>query len=179
MSRRGQARHTARCASARWLTVVLALCAGVASGCSPRRELTAAFDSPEALARAVLESVARRDRAALERLALSEAEFRGVIWPELPAARPERNLPPDYVWRDLRQKSQASLSEVLARYGGRRYTLERIAFRSGSSRYRSFEVNRDTELVVRDESGAVERIRLFGSLLERAGRHKVFSFVID
>jgi hypothetical protein len=34
-------------------------------------------------------------------------------------------------------------------------------------------------LVVRDEAGAERRLRLYGSTLERDGRFKVFSFVVD
>ncbi len=57
---------------------------------------------------------------ALRDLALNEIEFREQVWPELPAARPERNLPFSYVWGDLRQKSDANLERTLARHGGRR-----------------------------------------------------------
>ena len=57
----------------------------------------------------------RRDRARLDALALSEQEFRDHVWPDLPAARPERNLPFSYVWGDLHQKSNISLARDAAR----------------------------------------------------------------
>lgn len=148
--------------------------------CAPNQtQLQDACDSLEALAAQVLDAYARNDRPSLERMALTEAEFRHVIWPELPAARPERNLPWHYVWKDLHQKSQSSLTQLLAEHAKRRYVLERVTFRGVTTPYSSYQVARDSELIVRDDSGAVHRIRLFGSVLHRAGRYKVFSFVVD
>src|SRR5687767_9252327 len=74
----------------------------ILAGCSqPAPPLSHTFDSPEALASAVVAGLARRDAAALSSLVLSEQEFRAHVWPVLPASRPERNLPFDYVWKDL------------------------------------------------------------------------------
>jgi hypothetical protein len=137
------------------------------------------FGSPEALAAAVLDAVARRDRAYLESLALSEEEFRELVWPSLPAARPGRNLPWAYVWKDLHQKSGASLTQTLAQHGGRRYALEAVTFGGHASRHGSFDVHRAAGLRVRTESGGVETVRLFGSALVSGGRWTLFSYVVD
>jgi len=131
------------------------------------------------LARAVLDAYERRDLPALRALALSEPEFRDHVWPELPAARPERHLPLSYVWGDLRQKSEQRLSELVTRYGGRRWTLVQVEARGGTSRYRSYLVHRDTVLVVRDADGRERRLRLYGSTFERDGAFKVFSYAVD
>lgn len=121
----------------------------------------------------------RRDGAALSGLALNEQEFREQVWPELPASRPERNLPFSYVWGDLHQKSEAGLGETLAKYGGRRYTLIAVTFRGETSRYPTYTVHRETVLQVRDEGGTAADLRLFGSTLEKDGAWKVFSYVVD
>jgi hypothetical protein len=34
-------------------------------------------------------------------------------------------------------------------------------------------------MTVRDSRGGEEHVRLFGSVLERAGRFKVFSYIVD
>jgi hypothetical protein len=164
-------RHVAALAAAGLVALAVASCGGPPP-------LTDTRDSARALAEAVLDGLARRDRAALEALALDEAEFRDHVWPALPAARPERNLPFSYVWGDLRQKSQASLGEVLRRHGGRRYTLVDVRFDGGSTPYAGFVVHADPVLAVRGPGGA-EEIRVSGSLLEKDGRWKVFSYVID
>jgi hypothetical protein len=134
--------------------------------------------SASSLASAVLDALARRDRTALEALALSESEFRDHVWPQLPAARPERNLPFSFVWGDLRQKSNQTLGQIVAREGGRFYELIDLRF-AGMTDYRAYRVHRETTLRVRDSSGAERNLRVFGSLLEKDGAWKVFSYVVE
>ena len=155
------------------LALVIAL-----SGCGGVPPLTDTYPGVESLAEAVLDALARKDRAALEGMALSEREFRDHVWPELPASRPERNLPFSYVWGDLRQKSLGALSETLARHGGRRYELVRVTF-NGQTDYQGFRVYREATFRVRDAEGQEQPIRVCGSFIEKDGAWKVFSFVVD
>ena len=73
------------------------------------------------MAEAVVGTLDRRDVAALEHLSVSELEFRRVVWPRQPAARPERNIPWEYPWRDLAGKSRLQLRAACRRVaaGGR------------------------------------------------------------
>jgi len=157
----------------------LALVAGsffLAACGSPTTPLADTRDSPTAVAQAVIEAVTAGNRAALASLALSEQEFREHIWPELPAARPERNLPFSYVWGDLHQKSGASLAATLAKYSGQRLSL--VEVRHGEvTPYQSYTVHRDSVFVVRTADGATQDVRLCGSMVEQEGRWKVFSYV--
>ena len=178
--RRPAAPNVSRQADARRVRLLaVTLCFSVACSCASRVEFDNALDTPEALARAVLDAVAGNDRASLERLTLSEGEFHDLVWPELPAARPERNLPADYVWTDLHQKSRAALARLLARHGGRRYQLESVTFKGESTVYATIQVKRESELFVRDAEGTVHSLRAFGSMVNRRGRYKVFSYVVD
>jgi hypothetical protein len=153
---------------------------GFGSACiSGPPPLANSYPSSETLAAAVLEAVERRDANQLRALALTEEEFRDHVWPELPAARSERNLPFSYVWGDLRQKSALALDQTLARHGGRRYTLVATRFDGDTTRYPSYVVYRETVLRVRDDTGAVSELRLFGSSLEKDQTWKVFSYVVD
>jgi hypothetical protein len=126
----------------------------------------------------VLDALARGDVNALRRLAVDDGEFRDIVWPELPASRPERNLPLEYVWTDLRTKSEAGLASIVATYGGRRHRLEAVAF-DGTTQYAGFLIHRRSTLQVRDEGGALRRFAVFGSMIEQDGRFKVFSYVTD
>jgi hypothetical protein len=148
------------------------------SACSRVLPLTNTSASPEELARAVLDAVSRRDRARLDALAVNEQEFRDHVWPDLPAARPERNLPFSYVWGDLRQKSTISLAQILDGHGGKRYALQRVTF-AGATRHAHHVVHRDARFAVVDASGAPQTIRVCGSFLEKDGGWKVFSYVVD
>jgi hypothetical protein len=155
---------------------VLAIAASMA--CSRVPPLAHTHPSASSLAAAVLDALARSDRAALEALAVNESEFRDHVWPQLPAARPERNLPFSYVWGELHQKSGQGLSAAISREGGKRYELIDVRF-DGDTDYRTYRVHRETTLRVRDDSGMELDLRVFGSMLEQRGVWKVFSYVVD
>jgi hypothetical protein len=148
------------------------------AGCSRVLPLANASASSEALAGAVLDALSRRDRLRLEALALNEREFRDHVWPDLPAARPERNLPFSYVWGDLHQKSNIRLADTLRNYGHTQYALKRVTF-SGKTNYARYVVHRDAKFEVTDSSGGSTELRVCGSFIEKNGVWKVFSYVVD
>lgn len=148
------------------------------AGCTSVPPLANAHESADALATALLDALARADRTSLENLAVTEREFRDHVWPDLPAARPERNLPFSYVWGDLHQKSSLRLSETLERHGGKRYRLRSTRF-GGETRYAHYLVHRNSTLDVVEPSGAAISLEVCGSFLEKDGVWKVFSYVVD
>lgn len=160
--------------------IVTAACSAPAEPTrSTAAPLSNTFDSPEALARAVLERLERKDLPGLRALPLSEAEFRDHVWPELPASRPERNVPFDYAWGQMKQRSDGYLGNTLARYGGKPLTLVRLRFTGATTQYQSFAVMRESEIIAADDTGRDLVIRLFGSAMAKDGRYKMFSYVVD
>ncbi len=159
--------------------LLAAACGGGAASDAVPSPLHQTFDSPEALAEGVLAALADGDRATLEALPLSELEFRTVVWPELPSSRPERGLTFDYVWGDLHQKSNNEMRRLINRHGGKRYTLVDLVFDGETTLYETYRVHRETVLTVRDEMGGQQELAFFGSILERDGEFKLFSYVID
>lgn len=157
----------------------LALAAVLAATVACRQPLPHARPSADVLVEDVLTALERRDAARLRQLALSEAEFRVAIWPELPAARPERNLTADYVWREQRIKSEAGLQSVLAEHGGKTLELVRLEFRGETTQHRTFLVRREPAVVVRGADVEEQTLRLFGSIVERDGGFKIFSYSVD
>lgn len=149
-----------------------------ATACSSVPPLAHAVGSPEALAAAVLDAIRTGDRARLDSLALRQEEFRDHVWPDLPAARPERNLPLSYVWGDLRQKSDQALSATLEQRAGRRYELRAVTF-AGVTSYAHYRVHRDATFRVREMDGPETDIHVCGSMIEKDGGWKVFSYVVD
>jgi hypothetical protein len=159
----------------------------VASGVVPStgcRQQAIAFEhtseSPEAVARAVLEGLNNRDVAGLEQLAITKHEFRKLVWPKLPAAKPGRNIPWDYVWNDLSSKSvmqlRARLHEWQPTGDG---VVVKVEFTGESTDYETFRVRRKSTVIIRTPDGRETRQRLFGSIIEQSGRYKVFSYVVD
>jgi hypothetical protein len=157
----------------------LVVAALLAVGTSCSRPLPNAHPSDDGLASEVLAALEQRDAARLQQLALNEDEFRDVVWPELPAARPERNLTADYVWRDLHAKSRVGLEALIAEYGGKPLQLVRVEYQGETTQHRSFLVRRDAVVIARNGDGQEQRLRLFGSVVERAGRFKIFSYNVD
>jgi hypothetical protein len=137
------------------------------------------FESPEEVSRAVLAALEAGDYETLRSYALSEEEFRRVVWPELPASRPGRNVPLSYAWGDLDHKSTNRLRGLIARRGGQRYELSQVGFEGETTRYDTFKVHRDSILVIRSEKAGVATVKLFGSMIERDGRYKLFSYNVD
>lgn len=137
------------------------------------------LESPEAVARAVITGMAAGDFGGLKHLAITEAEFRDLVWPRLPASRPERNLPLEYVWNDLAAKSDANLRARLGGWQDRGFSLVSLSFKGGTEDYGTFKVHRETVLILKDREAREQTGRLFGSILEYKGRFKVFSYVVD
>ena len=150
------------------------------AGCRPAPPpLTHTFGSPEELASAVLDGLSRSDAEGLAALALSENEFRHHVWPALPVSRPERNMPFEYVWKDLQAKSRAHLAAKLADPALRRLTAGSVVFDGETTEYSGFAVMRKARLQVRDAAGESGSLRVFGSVLRKDGRYKLFSYVVD
>ncbi len=157
-------------------TTLLAL---ALSACGAPPPLADTEPSSEALAGAVLDALAAGDADRLAGLALDGQEFRDVVWPELPASRPERGVPVSYAWADLHQKSSNALRRLVARWGGQRFTLLGVAYGGETTDYRTYRVHRETRLRVRDESGRETEMAFYGSTLVRGDEYKVFSYVVD
>lgn len=159
--------------------VVTAACSTPAEPSRSAAPLGHTFESPEALAQAVLTALAGRDAAALRALQLSETEFRDYVWPELPTSRPERNVPFDYAWGQMKQRSDGSLSETLGRYGGQPLRFLQTRFTGETTSYQSFSVMRESEIIAADATGRELVLRLYGSAMLKAGRYKLYSYVVD
>jgi hypothetical protein len=163
------------------VSVVLLAMSAAVTGCGRSPVLEQTFDSPEAVAQAVLRGLDARDLNALKTLTVTEHEFRKMVWPKLPAARPGRNIPWDYAWNDLHGKStmqlQARINEWQRIDDDR--AVARVEFTGETTDYETFRVRRKSVVVLRTPAGAETRHRLFGSIIEERGRYKVFSYVVD
>ena len=124
--------------------------------------------------------MSKQDVGTLKSLPLTIDEFRLYVWPKLPASRPERGLPLEFIWGELNQKSRNAIASNYARYKGRKLELLSVGFKDGETDYGSFVVHRESHLRVRDsESGEKLGLELFGSVMEWKGKYKLFSYVTD
>jgi hypothetical protein len=144
----------------------------------PARPLSGASPSLEALARNVVAAIAACDKKALEAARITEDEFRAYVWPELPASRVP-NVTAEFAWSQASINNHAGFERVLQNHKGRIYELVSIRFLGGVTSYTSFRVHNKAMLTIRDETGSVRDVRLFGSVLELDGQYKLFSYVAD
>ena len=159
--------------------VVTVACSQPAEPTRSAASLSHTFESPDALAQAVLLRLAQKDLEGLKALPLSETEFRAQVWPELPTSRPERNVPFDYAWGQMKQRSDGHLENTFARYAGRTLTFVRTRYTGETTTYESFAVMRESEIVAADEAGQHLVLRLYGAALVKDNRYKMFSYVVD
>jgi len=86
-------------------------------------------------------------------------------------------MPWKYFWRDHAARSGAYFASLVAGHGGRRYRLTNVTF-DGETTYGDVTIHRAPALDV-ESSGGSRRLRLFGSMAERDGRWKLYSFIVD
>lgn len=161
------------------LCAFVALASLLAGACGAPAVLAHTSASDDDLARAVLAAVERRQVDELQRLAVTKEEFEGVVWPALPASRPEVGMPSGYVWQDTSAKSRAYLGRTLQEFGGQRFELVRVEFKGTTTEHGHYSISRKTHLVVRDATGRDSTIQLFGSVIRQNGRSKVYSYIVD
>jgi hypothetical protein len=164
------------------LTVAVIVAATGAVGCgsyAAAARLEDTFPTRESAAQAVLDAIWMRDSERLLRLAVTESEFQAVVWPRLPASRPEMGMPLSYLWSDMAGRNRAGVAEALQVHGRERLTLKAIDFAGPPTDYGAFRIHPKTSMTVSDERGRRATVRLFGSMIESGGRWKVYSFVVD
>ena len=151
-----------------------------AGGCGILRvQLQHTYGSPKAVAEAVVTALDSRDVAALELIAVNQLEFRRVVWPRQPAARPESHTPWQYAWRDLAARSRLQLRARVAEWRPEPVAVVEVGFDGERTDYGTYRVMRRSRVVLRDRAGRVTSTRLFGSVIEQRGHFKVYSYTLD
>lgn len=165
--------------------LVLALLAGA---CGPSAAAnTDAVETPlgfadaqptlDALARHVLNALARQDTSALERVRLTQREHNQEVWPELPASAPEVAFPIDYAWANIQNRNRRSLGRILPLFADRTLGYQDVECRGGTETFDTFVVHTDCYLIFSVEDGSERwEVQAFQDVVERKGGHKIFRY---
>lgn len=148
------------------------------AGTSRREALEGGASSREALVTQVFEALANRDTAGLRALVVTRDEFAWLVFPSSPLAGPPYNQRPEVAWLLREAASDKGMHRLLRRSAEAPY------------RYRSHDCPRAPEIegrnrvhrgcTVRVRRGAREvELRLFGAIVERAGRWKLLGYDND
>jgi len=139
-------------------------------------ELSGGAVSSEALARAILGALGRRDEGALHALGLTRREFETICWREFPESRPITHITAEDAWTFSAASNHAGVSRMVGLYGGRELDLVKVE-RGGAFPYRNFVRHYGMALTARDHAtGEVFTIRSAPSWIERHGRFKVLIY---
>ena len=148
---------------------------------TPER-LTGGAASIDELIALFLDALSRRDRDALERLRVTEAEWRSIIVPgSVEPGKPPQVLSEEglqYFWGEMNQKSAAHREALLQRFGGQSLTPARHSFEKGVHTFAGYEAHQRLIVVLRDDHGGETELRT-GSIVARDGRFKFATFIRD
>jgi len=139
--------------------------------------LSNACDSIEDLGKQVLEAVYNNDLERLKAMAITPEEYKSYVWPQSPISKIKQwqeNY--DFVRKQQFSRSSLALRQMLARYGGRQYTLVRVRFEDDTTDHTTYKAHRDARLMVKNPDGKEVVLNLFGSIVEMDGQFKIMSF---
>ncbi|HUF27969.1 MAG TPA: hypothetical protein VMM18_13420 [Gemmatimonadaceae bacterium] len=131
--------------------------------------------SREALVGALVAALAARDSAALQRLHLDRAEFAWLYFPTSAFAAAPYELPPEFLWYQMTAESNKGIGRALRIVGGGGtylgHTCDDPPQVHGENRLWA-----GCEVRWMSAAGSEESGRLFGTIIERAGRFKFVSY---
>ena len=181
-------KHSAIMAAMVLATTLAAAAAGGGTSTSPAgshtREprLVDAAPSVDVLLQRFLDALARRDAAAINRLRVSEQEYRTVVIPGgVESGQPPRTIDDDsskFYWDMLNTKSLYAEAAILKNHGGRRYRLKEVQFLKGQRSYAWYEVYRTASLKLEDDAGDIHELTL-GSIANVDGQYKFIGMLGD
>lgn len=140
------------------------------------QRLSGSVSSLEELATEVLAGLAWADTLRLELVRLTEYEHNELVWPELPAGRPESNFPVDAAWRNIAQRNRAALETLLPVYRGHDLSLTRVECRGETQTFASFRVETDCWITLQRDCERLPPQQLFKDVLVWDGQHKIFRY---
>lgn len=131
--------------------------------------------SRDALVARVMEAVADGNAAALHALTVNAAEFGQLYFPTSIYSRKPYAQPPEVTWLLMDQNSRKGLVRLLREYGGQSLVVAGHDCGGEPKVEGPNRIHEHCRVRIRGADGRVEEVRLFGSIIERAGRFKLMS----
>jgi len=150
-----------------WLTLLLCL-AELALAQTPPKDA-------ETLARQVIAALETKDERALKALSIDRAEFTKYIWPTLVARVGGQGVSADKFFVNYSNTSDFGLKQHLTDLGGKKF--EFVKWDSGpEDTHKGYRLVPNPEIVLKNQSGQEQTLRLGSALLEHDGIVKVASY---
>jgi hypothetical protein len=162
-----------------WTLGVLLLfggCEGPEGAVSAEPPFPGSATSLDDLGESAIEALVRGDTASLGALRLTEWEHNEMVWPELPASRPEVNFPVDLAWENIQLRNDRDLRRALPWFEGRDLRYRDVECRGEEQEFASFVVLTDCYIVFDAQVEGRLEAQLFKDVLVRNGGYKVFRY---
>ena len=143
------------------------------------RGLIGGAESRQLLATQFVAALAARDRTALGRLTLSRAEFAYLYYPNSRDAAMANGMPPTLRWDVMTLASEKGVARALDRIGGKPLTLQALDCPTPPVTTGTITLHDDCTLRIARTDGSTFSGRLFGSIVEHAGRFKFAGYNND
>lgn len=141
--------------------------------------LSGGAESREALIRRFARAVERRDTTAIRAMVIDRAEFAYLYYPSSPYTRPPTVQEAPLAWFLLVQNSQKGVTRVFNRFGGQRAEYAGHRCDPEPSREGDNVFWRECIVDLKTRRDGIVTRKLFGSIIERDGRFKFFSYSND
>lgn len=140
--------------------------------------LSGGYPSPEALVDAALRALHQRDTTALIRLAITQQEFNGSIYPEMgrhyPAARDTSQQAREFVWEHQYLSSTKAMLKGMRATGG--MPLQLVSIRHDERKdFGSYQLLENPVVRVRAE-GVEKELTMFGAIVAMRGTYKLLCY---
>ena len=126
-----------------------------------------------------LQALAANDERALNRLRVSEREYRDIIVPgTAKPGEPPREVPQntaDFFWSMLNQKSEDTGRHIMQNLGGHTYKRGELTYTKGTREFVWYKAHGDVRLKLENEKGETKELRT-GTIAEVGGRFKFIGF---
>jgi hypothetical protein len=128
------------------------------------------------LAARFVAALERGDRAAIEELALTPAEFAYLYYPHTQFTRRPYEMPPSLVWFQLQNYGSRGLHRALERYGERPLRHAGHVCQAPPAVEGPNRIWQDCFVRLIGDAGDTATVRLFGAILEYGGHFKFVNY---
>ena len=158
-----------------WAFVTLAMHTTPPAPHPPVPQFQGGATSVDALLDDLLAAVAAHDEAALNRLRVTEEEYRTIIVPgTAEPGQPPRKISDhvsEYFWHMLDAKSRDLTYAALGQFGGQQLTRREVRYTKGVKQYQGYTALGEVRMQVVNTNGEKQEFRS-GTIAEVGGRYK-------
>ena len=161
----------------KYTTFVFLIALGFSGSSHP--SMAQSTGTAEDVLRQAMSALAANDQPALNRLSIDQSEFKKYVWPALAVQMSGSNTNADKYYATYQKVSQVGITETNTALAGKKWEVVKVNLGPPQRKSKDFQLFGAPSVILRDESGQEQTMRLVGGLLERGGAYKVTSYYVS